>query len=281
MRQRPDRAVEDHPEHPVPRRGGTSTSLAAADLRVAAAPTTPAYVSSMQRLAGNRAVATVMRQRETDSTEAEGKAGCACKGGGKCSCQRVVQRSKDGPAEKPVDYSQTHSCNFGEGVRVFASWAFATAKLFENLPALRLSYATGLATDNLKRNLKKNFNVEPTDKATRKKVLKALIPGYEKVLGVMGAGLASVRCGGEHCRDGDFAYVFPKDKDNVIYLCNTMFAKNTPTKDLGCTWVHELAHKSLGLKDVEYYSAGQATTLDPDAALTNADCWGNFMVSYD
>jgi hypothetical protein len=260
-------------------------------------PTTlsPASVPHLQRLAGNRAMATILQRDEHDSRQA---GGCSCNGGGKCSCphpvQRhvsghdagldwqveTVQRSKTGPAAQPVDYSKTHTCGLGEGARIFSSWSFATAKLMENLPAMELSWLTGKATNNLKRNLKKNFNVDEDDKAQRQRVLGKLIRGYNKILGVMGAGLVAVRCGGPECEHGDFAYIWPDDKDKVIYLCDVQFAKETSILDLGCMWVHELSHKRLGTDDHGYFSAGESTTLDTDTALDNADCWGNFMVTY-
>lgn len=302
--ERPDRALS--------RTKAAAGVAEATRLGAGAAWLSPSSLLRIQRSAGNRAATRLLQREETGEEKAKGS--CGCTGGG-CSCQRraeaagteaggalaggglalqrhpgghggdeevqlSVQLAKNGPAVKPVDYTKTHTCGFGEGVRVFSSWAYAVGKLMENLPALELSYVTGLATPNLTRNLKKNFNVDPKDKKARQKVLKKLIPGYNKILGVMGSGLASVKCGGPECEAGDFAYIWPADKDNVIYLCDTQFAADTPTMDLGCMWVHELSHKRLGTDDLNYYSAGGSTTLATDDALNNADCWGNFMVGY-
>lgn len=194
--------------------------------------------------------------------------------------QLAVQRSKSGKVDEPVDYTKTHRCGFGEGARIFSSWAYATTKLMENIPALQLSYSTGLHTTLLKKQMKNHFNIALTDKAGRQAALKKLIPGYKKILSKMGAGLVSVRCGGPHCEAGDYAYVFPAMKDNIIYLCDTTFAKGTAMGDLGCVWIHELAHKQLGVDDLGYYSTGGSTTLPTADALNNADCWGYFMIDY-
>jgi hypothetical protein len=96
----------------------------------------------------------------------------------------------------------------------------------------------------------------------------------------MGAGLAAVGCRGPECEAGDYAYIWPDDKDNVIYLCDQQFAQDASIKDLSCMWVHELSHKRLGTNVHGYFSDDDSTTLDPDTALDNADSWGDFMVTY-
>jgi hypothetical protein len=50
--------------------------------------------------------------------------------------------------------------------------------------------------------------------------------------------------------------------------------------DLASMWVHEISHEVIGTTDVEYYNHKDTTTLAPATALTNADCWGNFMIEY-
>lgn len=184
------------------------------------------------------------------------------------------------PAVQRVDYSQTHTCGPKESARIFSSWAVAIAKLTENLPALELSYATGLATPNLKSNLLRHFKVPKNDKVARQRVLNKLIRGYNWILLKMGPGIAKVRCGGTHCEHDDYAYTSSGSNNSTMWLCNVEFT-NKPILDLAATWIHELSHSLFDTDDKGYYTyTGSTTRPTTDESLNEADCWGNFMVSY-
>jgi len=186
----------------------------------------------------------------------------------------------DGPVVvQRVDYTSTHRCDLSQSMRIFSSWAVATTKLLENLPFLRLAYISGLASSNLKSNLRRHFGVAENNRSERQRVLKRLISGYDDILSRMGAGLGKVRCGGQHCGHNWYAYTFGNRRDNIIWLCGVQF-QDKPILDLASTWIHELSHNLLGTTDSQYYMYTGATTLGTNAALNEADCWGNFMVSY-
>jgi hypothetical protein len=173
-------------------------------------------------------------------------------------------------------------CGVGDRLLAFTTWAMATAKLAENIPFLELAARTGIRSYNYKRKLLRHFGVSMRDRALGINMARTLADGYRQILSTMAGGIDNVSCGGTQCRPGDYAYVYPGTPINVFF-CDTQRSVKNLFKDpwdLASTWVHEISHEVLGTNDVEYYNHKGTTTLNPTAALTNADCWGNFMVEY-
>jgi hypothetical protein len=203
----------------------------------------------------------------------------------RCSCgscggtQRQVEDGSMATVQR-LNYATTHHCRPSESARVFSSWAVAVAKLTENLPSLTASWASGIATPNLKSNLLRHFKVAKNDKAGRQRVLSKLVRGYGMILLKMGPGLAKVRCGGTSCAHDDYAYTTSGSSNSTIWLCNVEFT-NKPILDLAATWIHELSHSLFDTDDNGYYTYNNsATVANTNECLNEADCWGNFMVSY-
>ena len=273
-----------------------STGAAVAPRRAA----TPPNLLHLQRLAGNRAVTGLLDRRPSTApivtapwvvpqlapVQAPTIQRCGRTPASQCDCHPPTlgpAQRQDDQAAAPVqrkDYANTHTCGVSESARIFSSWAVAVAKLTENIPFLAASWASGVATPNLKSNLLRHFKVAKNDKAERKRVLGRLVSGYTTILGRMGPGLAKVRCGGTHCKHNWYAYTFGGTNNSTIWLCGVEFS-NKPTLDLASTWIHELSHAFFSTVDNGYYTyTGAATVADTNACLTEADCWGNFMVSY-
>jgi hypothetical protein len=256
----------------------------------------PSHLMHLQRLAGNRAVVGLMEGRPQELPGAEPAASglliprsvqrCGSIPPANCGCRApragALQREEGAsPATvQRVDYSATHTCGLSESARVFSSWAVAVAKLTENIPSLAASFAAGVATPNLKSNLLRHFKVAKNDKTERSRVLGKLVRGYSSILLRMGPGLAKVRCGGSSCEHDDYAYTRSNSGNSTIWLCNVEFT-NKPILDLAATWIHELSHSLFDTDDNGYYTyTGSAQVADTNACLNEADCWGNFMVSY-
>jgi hypothetical protein len=176
----------------------------------------------------------------------------------------------------------TQPCGIGDRVLAFTTWSLATAKLMENIPFLELVARTGLRSRNYKRKLLRHFGVPLTDRAQQIAMARTLADGYRQIFSTMAGGIDNVSCGGTQCRPGDYAYVYPGTPINVFF-CDTQRSVRNLFKDpldLASTWIHEISHEIIGTTDVEYYNHKSTTTLTTAAALTNADCWGNFMVEY-
>ena len=126
-------------------------------------------VLALQRAAGNHAVASLLLPetgpnrfprtsarppaRHLSTGRAATAQRCGCVGPGPCACHaKTVESAKGAPTVQRVDYANEHRCGAAQTARIFSSWAVATTKLMENLPALEVSWATGLASKNLKDN---------------------------------------------------------------------------------------------------------------------------------
>jgi hypothetical protein len=64
------------------------------------------------------------------------------------------------------------------------------------------------------------------------------------------------------------------DERHTTNLCPRFFLKSRALR--AETVVHEASHLVLKTDDNAYYRIGEATPLDEDQSMTNADSWGNF-----
>ena len=77
----------------------------------------------------------------------------------------------------------------------------------------------------------------------------------------------------KHCTSSTYAYVFPSDPTQTIYLCGAYWAASTGDK--GATMVHELSHFTVngGTDDIIYGTANckNLAKTNPKKASVNAD----------
>ena len=250
----------------------------------------------LQRAAGNRATGELLdgasrARTQTPASRPITVQRCGSTSPESCACHAdrspastALQRQIGGNVA-PGPSGETEAvrpCSLGDRALAFTTWAIATAKLNENIPFLELVAATGLSTPHYKNRLLSHFGVPLADNATQISMARTLADGYRQILTTMAGGINSVSCGGAQCRPGDYAYVFPGTPVNIFFCDTQQSVRNLfrDPLDLASTWIHEVSHEILGTTDVGYYNHRGRTSLAPAAALTNADCWGNFMVEY-
>ncbi len=89
---------------------------------------------------------------------------------------------------------------------------------------------------------------------------------------------ATVDCRGAECEDDVYAYVFPADKSETIYLCGAYW--NSVLLEQGNTFVHEIAHfRYVGNTDDLAYGKAACKKLaknDPAEATENSDNFSYF-----
>ena len=239
----------------------------------------------LQRAVGNAATAVLITPGRRLAIQR-----CGSTPRSECGCHSTQQNDSEAdldvqraPGTPAPGLEATQPCGVGDRLLAFTTWALATTKLQANISPLYLSRVTGLMTTNLKNNLNRHFGVAVTDTTEQKRVVGILLAGYRQILRAMVGGIESVSCGGTGCQPGDYAYVYPGGGVNRLFFCDAQ--RNVATLfsdpfDLASTWIHELSHLLVGTGDSEYYNHSGSTTLTTAQALTNADCWGNFMVEY-
>lgn len=251
--------------------------------------------ADLQRAAGNRATGALLEaNRNHRETSANGEVilqRCGATSPESCDCHaettstsKAVQRQVGGNVA-PGESGETEAvrpCSLGDRALAFTTWAIASAKLSENIPFLELVAATGLHTPHYRSKLLQHFGVPLADSATQRTMARTLADGYRQIQATMAGGINNISCGGAQCRPGDYAYVFPGTPVNIFFCDTQQSVRNlfSDPLDLASTWIHEVSHEILGTTDVGYYNHSASTSLAPAAALTNADCWGNFMVEY-
>jgi peptidyl-Lys metalloendopeptidase len=93
------------------------------------------------------------------------------------------------------------------------------------------------------------------------------------------------KCNDPNCDPGVFAFVYPNDKNYVVYLCGAFWsASSCSPYDAKCgTIVHETSHFNTfgATKDIQYGTSGckQLAKTNPASAVQNADSYEYFCES--
>ena len=89
----------------------------------------------------------------------------------------------------------------------------------------------------------------------------------------------TIVCHGADCSAGDFAYTYPVDHPNTIYLCDGFWSAGSLGWDSRPgTIIHEMSHLKAGTQDHAYGRDACKTlaTNDPASAIENADSYEYF-----
>ena len=89
----------------------------------------------------------------------------------------------------------------------------------------------------------------------------------------------TVDCNGQHCTSNTYAYVFPNDRNENIYLCGAYW--RATNGDKGATMTHELSHFTVngGTDDIVYGTANcqNLARSNPRSAAINADNYAFYL----